>query len=68
VKIYRNTYDDGASIVAGYSYHASKREAVKEGHSRKPEMTYETDVLEVEISGKGIIDALNRYGSHPDNG
>lgn len=75
MKIYRLSYrgKDGGVVAGehgGYDYVSSKRKAAKmkaraADHDQQVE---EIKVIEVEISKRGILRALNRYGDHPDNG
>lgn len=74
MKFYRlhMTYDNGSS--AGYEYFTSKGAADKrkrEHLSLNPgenKQSNEIDVIEVKPTKAGILDALNRFGDHPDNG
>jgi ribosomal protein S11 len=67
MKIYQNSYRDEGQEHQGYSYHQSKREALKVARKHGcGEVT--TEVIEVQPSKAGIIRALRIYGGHPDNG
>ncbi len=78
MKIYRIHIHDGGESK-GYKYCSSQREVSKfKAEVRQTEEEAECDVeeeaefdveeIEVEISKQGILRALNRWGSHADNG
>ena len=48
----------------GYEYFTNKKSADFAARGEKDTI----DEFEVEISKQGIVNALNIYGSHPDNG
>lgn len=55
----------------GYSYHTSKAEARREAGKASLQaagIEVQTEVLEFPISKAGMLRALNRCGTHPDNG
>ena len=77
MNIYRNKYVvDGKNT--GYSFHTSRTTAakfradfhrvVKETAGGNPmDANTIVELIEVERSAKGIIEALTKYGSHPEN-
>lgn len=74
MKIYKVDKRSHQESSQGFTYHSSKAEANKSmaefkrisGSDFNPDS--EIEEIEIEISGKGIIAALNAHGSHNDNG
>ena len=74
MKIYRISSVGGdASAVTGehqgYQYVSNKRDlrkSLREATSFDHDAEFE--VINVEISKRGILEALNKYGEHPNNG
>lgn len=74
MKVYQNSVTGGnESVVAGehqgYSYFPSKREAQRHAtEAKRNDHDVEMRVIDVVISKRGILNALNRYGGHAENG
>jgi len=76
MKIYQNEYFGPGGQSHGYSYHLSKRAALKEAAERaektkdnlEPVLYVTTEEISIQRTREGIVHALNRFGSHPDNG
>ena len=73
VKFYKmhRTYEAGTS--AGYSFFSSKHDAEKaraEWIDLGAELEHAADIerIDIEPTKAGILAALNRFGSHADNG
>lgn len=70
MKFYRVhfTYEYGTS--GGYTFFTSKRAAEKYRRECdvREENGGEIDEINITPTRKGILDALNRYADHPDNG
>ena len=74
MKIYQVSYQSHKDSSQGFSYHSSKEDAVKalakfkriskEDYNPDSEIT----IIETQISAKAIIELLNTYASHNDNG
>lgn len=68
--IFRNSYANAELKSLGFSFHNSKRDAqlsariFKEG---KPNGFVETASFIFDCNQGGMIRALTRFGSHPDN-
>ena len=69
MKIYRVAYRNAFSEHQGYEYFSNKADAVKADNKNKGNNTRD-DIQEIEIilTKKGVISALNQFASHPDNG
>ena len=67
MKFYRVHFVNHAEMGSqGYEFFTSKRAAEKKAREYGP--TAEVEEIQVTPTRAGILDALNRYGSHPDNG
>lgn len=77
MKIYQISYR-GRGVVngehRGYHYAASKKEAERLMRQNTNDQCGPDDigepirVINIEISKRGTLSALNQYGGHPDNG
>jgi hypothetical protein len=76
---YRVSYSQDGGNSAGYSWHTNRREAVRVARKAYNEDPAEYDHIAGTIKDRietivvtptraGILDALKRYASHPDNG
>ena len=52
----------------GYTYHARKREAQAAAAGASERCVCEIESSSVPVTVGGLLRALNRWGSHPDNG
>lgn len=69
MKIYLNSYWTEEDGHRGYSYFSTKRDALKSAQGCiKEGYEVETSEIEIRVTKKGVLAALNKYGSHPDNG
>lgn len=76
MRIYQNDLRGNGLESKGFTYHASRRAARAEAariirHTKEdpePVVAVETNRLNVKPTRAGIIQALNRYGAHNDNG
>ena len=71
MRIYQNHYRDPMHESHGYSYHTSKADAQRAARKNvreDPGSEVQTEVMEFPISKAGLLRALNRCGTHPDNG
>lgn len=67
-KLHRTT-DAGSS--AGYEFYTNKREAEKaaqEWRTEYPDERATVEEITIQPTRAGILGALNRFASHPDNG
>ena len=63
------SYDHG--VCAGFEYFTSRETANREMREflrNNPTEEAEIVAIEIEPTKHGILNALNRYASHPDNG
>lgn len=71
MRFYRVHLYDGADGSAGYKFFTvqadAKREARQWDRDRDNDAT-EVEALEIEPTKAGILDALNFYAGHPNNG
>jgi hypothetical protein len=72
MKFYRVRYKTGGGISAGYSWHTSKGDAqgAANRYARTNPEEEAPEVSEVYVipTKAGILEALNCYADHPDNG
>lgn len=79
LKFYRVTYSANGGNSAGYSWHTSRagaRAAARKDYDQDPaeydatgtDFDQRIDVIHVTPTKAGILDALTRYASHPNNG
>lgn len=75
MRIYRNHYSTEGGNSAGFSFHPSKRDAVRAAREHLREMAEQAEplhetarLLEVSTSKPALIRWLNLYAEHPDNG
>lgn len=79
MKFYRVHFTTNGGCSAGYLFFSRKGEAGRwvtkfnrenafDPKDPQPTETAEMDTIEVKPTKAGILDALNRYGVHPDNG
>lgn len=70
MKVYRVSSRNFLAEHVGYEFHANKKEAVKKHKESNNNNNIDPEIREIEIkiSKKGIIEALNQWASHPDNG
>lgn len=70
MKVYQLSYRDQKEGHQGYTYFGSKAAAQKETKrvQANGSLVLTQTVLTVEISKRGILQALNAYGGHADNG
>ena len=76
MKLWRVHFHTENGNSLGYEWFRTRREAkaAMEKHvdqeQLKPDDTDQPELegIEIEISAKGVIDALNVYGGHADNG
>jgi len=74
MKIYRNDYRDRGQINQGFSFHTTMSSAHGEASvvqersrkSKEPIVTTITDALDIELTKRGVLAALNLYAAHPD--
>ena len=72
MKFYRVAIFTEHGISAGFSWHTARRDAehavvvhqADDEDERKPEI----EEIELQPTKAGLLRALNRYASHPDNG
>jgi hypothetical protein len=70
-QVYRNHYRDGHGESQGYEYFSARRDA--ERAERKflrddPGGAVEREELVFPLTKGGVIDMMNQYASHADNG
>ena len=72
MKLYRISWtgiqDDNRGEHQGYSYHRSKREVALVMSQRREFAASDAETITIRNNLPGIILALNKYGSHADNG
>lgn len=79
MKFYRASYSTGGGNSGGFSWHTSRAEAIAAAKRDYDEDPAEYDhhakgineriqVIEITPTRRGILDALQRLASHPDNG
>lgn len=69
MNIYQVSYRDDCDEHKGYSYHATRREARKTIKTAEhAEQTCDVEKVTVSVTKAGILKALQRFASHPDNG
>lgn len=76
MKIYRvSLFDEHGEHDehSGYQYFSNKKDAttLAKANCQDPMDFYSGKIMtefEVKLNKKSVIDALNKYGSHPDNG
>jgi hypothetical protein len=72
MKIYKVTLYDCVEGNQGYTFHGSKRAATQRAaefrRDNADDRSTEIDIITVKTDRAGILDALNRYAGHPDNG
>ena len=66
MRIYRNEYQGDPGEMEGFTFFGSKREAVAHAQNRDPVRLAEP--LDVPTKKKELIQFLNQYAGHPDNG
>jgi hypothetical protein len=67
MRLYRLHTRDSRDGSHGYLFFASKRAALKTVRGLESE-DFTIEPIDVEPTKAGIMRALNRYASHPDNG
>lgn len=68
-KIIWKELDEDGGAHTGYSYGRTRKEAIANGLKSNGISEFREAVkIDVEYSEKGIVNALNVNGSHPDNG
>jgi hypothetical protein len=68
MRLYRNAYTEkDGNEHQGYEFFVSK-ESARQAAKANDECDTDTTVIEVLGTKAGIVDALNRFGGHPDNG
>lgn len=72
MKFYRLHLYDGADGSGGFKFFTEKivaeREARAFGDATDAHANVEVEAIEIEPTKAGILEALNTYASHPDNG
>ena len=74
MKLYRVTHYTVADGHQGYTWHTSKAEADREAkawHKAQDPMDgprVSVAPVDIETNKAGLVDALNKYAAHPDNG
>jgi hypothetical protein len=71
MKIYRVHIVSLSNGSLGYRYATNKRHVARikqEDETGDGDVTCEVEEIEVTLTKDGILGALRRYGSHPDNG
>jgi hypothetical protein len=71
MKLYRLHMTQDFGVSAGYQFFTAWETAEKAKRKwllETGDEGTEIDSIEVTVTGQGILDALNRYASHPDNG
>jgi hypothetical protein len=72
MKVYRVGLRDVWSEHKGYLFYSSKSEAEaeqkKDNKDRGNSMQDEVTEIEFDLTKKGVIEMLNQWASHPDNG
>lgn len=66
MKIYRVSYKDDFDEHTGYSYHSLRRDA--KAAMTDTERKTDVEIIEVKATKSGIVQALNEFGGHPNNG
>jgi hypothetical protein len=70
MKFYRNHYKVDGGISHSFHWFTSKAEALKDvkEHGERDEDDEIAEPIDITPTKAGILDALNRYAGHADNG
>jgi hypothetical protein len=74
MRFYRVSYSTMRDSSLGFSWHRSRRDAAAAGRTFRDDNKTEEEVeaviqpIDIEPSRQGILDALNTYATHNDNG
>lgn len=69
--VYRNHYQSSDGISDGFTYHKSRRDAMLAAKGRRPYLDDPKNFAEMiwfHAALPGLLETLNKYAGHPDNG
>ena len=68
MELIRVHYTDQCGESQGYSFHEPRGFNLAEASLWGSEYIHHTERVDIELTRAGVLRALNRFASHPDNG